>query len=99
MQHLAVQPLANERAQQHARLLPSLRPLELVGREVEERLPRDYKVSIIVAGGHGTAIGLVHVAAAGLDRRPARGFALEQRSIPELGEQPLFEASQDGSLS
>src|SRR6185503_9244786 len=44
------------------------------------------------------AIGLINVAALGLDRRAARGLALEERSIPELGEQALLEAAQDRAL-
>src|SRR5688572_31707066 len=98
MELLAVQALADERAQQHARLLAGLGALELVGSEIQESLPADAELGRGISRRHRTAIGLVRVAPVGVDRRPARGLALKQRSIPELGEKPLLEAPQDRRL-
>src|SRR5688500_16551167 len=98
MELLAVQALADERTQEHARLFAGLGPLVLVGSEVQESLSADAQLGRGISRRHGTAIGLVRIAPVGVDRRPARGLALKQRSIPELGEKPLLEAPQDRGL-
>ena len=48
VQHLAVQALADERAQQQARLVARLLPAELVGGEVKQRLAAHHQA--VVAG-------------------------------------------------
>src|SRR6476646_7512431 len=90
-----VQALADQRAHEVPCLLARLRAGVVVGGHVEQGpAPHHRQVAAGTAHHRGAALGLVGIEALRVDR-PARSVAVEDRRVPELGEQTLFEPAQD----
>ena len=92
-----LQALADQRAHQAPRLVARPRRVVVVRRHVEQCPAADDRVAVgAPLVSHRAALGFVGVVLAGSDRSaPARGVALEHRSIPELGQHALLETAQD----
>ena len=95
MQHLPMQALADQRAHKVARLVAGFTAAVIVRRKIEQRATAHQELAFARAlSGQRPAVRLVDIVALGVDGA-ARGIAVEQRSITELGEQAFFEAAQD----
>ncbi len=94
MQHLPVQPLADQHAHQSARLVARLGARVVVGGDVEQRPPADDERSGPRAGRrHRPPVRLVDVLRVGI-YGAAHRVMNQKGSIAELGEQAFLEAAQ-----